>query len=262
MHTYNSLRKDLENLGIPQDGTLLIHSSMKSIGEVEGRADTVLDVFMDYFKEEGLLVFPTLSYSLVNDKQPIFNVRETPSVVGILPQLFRQRPGVIRSLHPTHSVAAWGPEAATFTEGHERFDSPASSFSPWRRLISCKAKIMFLGADISHNTFLHGVEEWGHASNVLSETKQNLISIDYEGKEHLVPSRRHVGAHSGFYDRMGPHFQKIGAVQEGTFGDAHCIIMDAVKIARYTIRMLAKYPAAFTQEWNQQHPDFFQKYSE
>ena len=50
MHTYASLRKDLEKLGIPQNGTLLIHSSMKSIGDVEGRADTVLDVFMDYFK--------------------------------------------------------------------------------------------------------------------------------------------------------------------------------------------------------------------
>ena len=105
MHTYISLRNDLEKLGIPQDGTLLIHSSMKSIGDVEGRADTVLDVFMDYFKEAGLLVFPTLTWSNVNAEQPVFNVRETPSVVGILPQLFRQRPGVIRSLHPTHSLA-------------------------------------------------------------------------------------------------------------------------------------------------------------
>ena len=46
MHTYTSLRNDLERLGIQPDGTLLIHSSMKSVGDVEGRADTVLDVFM------------------------------------------------------------------------------------------------------------------------------------------------------------------------------------------------------------------------
>ena len=262
MHTYISLRNDLEKLGIPQDGTLLIHSSMKSIGDVEGRADTVLDVFMDYFKEAGLLVFPTLTWSNVNAEQPVFNVRETPSVVGILPQLFRQRPGVIRSLHPTHSLAAWGREAAAFTEGHERFDSPACEFSPWRRLVGYKAQILFLGASIAHNTFLHGVEEWGHAANVLTEEKQNLISIDYDGKAHAVPSRRHQGNHSTFYDRMEPHFRRIGALREGRFGDAHCVILDAPKIAYYTMEMLSKYPAAFNREWLDEHPRFFQEYLE
>lgn len=260
MHTYETLRKDLEKLGIPQSGTLLVHSSMKSIGEVEGRADTVLDVLMDYFKDEGLLVLPTITWSNVNDKQPIFNVRETPSVVGILPQLFRQRPGVIRSLHPTHSVAAWGREAAAFVEGHERFDSPASFFSPWHRLILLKAKIMFLGCNVASNTFMHGVEEWGHADDILTEAKQQLVSIDYDGVEHLVPSRRHIGAHSGFYGRMLPHFKSIGAVTEGNFGDAHCVIYDAAKIAYYTIDMLKKYPKAFVKEWVEQHPDFFETY--
>ena len=224
MHTYVSLRKDLENLGIPQDGTLLIHSSMKSIGDVEGRADTVLDVFMDYFQEAGLLVFPTLTWSNVNADQPVFNVRETPSVVGILPQLFRQRPGVIRSLHPTHSLAAWGREAAAFTEGHERFDSPACEFSPWRRLVGYKAQILFLGASIAHNTFLHGVEEWGHAANVLTEEKQNLVSIDYDGKAHAFPPHRRVAGgpfrrralhHSGRAENRLLHDGDVGEISRG-----------------------------------------------
>ena len=41
MHTKESLMRDLKRLGINPRGTLLVHSSYKSIGDVEGRADTV-----------------------------------------------------------------------------------------------------------------------------------------------------------------------------------------------------------------------------
>lgn len=261
MHTFESLTADLKNLGIDRGDTLLIHSSMKSIGEVEGRADTVLDVFMEYLGDHGLLVMPALTWSNVNSEQPVFDVRNTPSVVGILPELFRQRPGVLRSLHPTHSLAAFGREAEAFLEGHERFDTPVPDNSPWRRLIGFKAKILFLGADIAHNTFLHGVEEWGHAEAVYSDTHQQLEIVDYDGRRIPRPMRRHTGGHSAYYGKMGPIFRKIGASYDGVFGDAGCVVMDAVKVARITMDMLKKYPAAFTNEWNGEHPDFFTEFA-
>ena len=93
MHSFASLQKDLEVLGLSRNDTVLVHSSMKSIGEVEGRADAVLDALMDYFGKTGLLVLPTLTWSNVNAEQPVFSVKHTPSVVGILPELFRPRPG-------------------------------------------------------------------------------------------------------------------------------------------------------------------------
>ena len=160
MHTYTTLTKDLQQSGLVPEQTVLVHSSMKSIGEVENRANTVLDVLMDYFGQAGLLVFPTLTWSNVNAAQPLFSVLDTPSVVGILPQLFRQRPGVIRSLHPSHSLAAFGQDAGVFCAGHERFQSPCARQSPWGRLYDRNAKILFLGVSIAHNTFLHAVEEW------------------------------------------------------------------------------------------------------
>ena len=258
MHTYASLTADLEKSGISRSDTLLIHSSMKSIGDVEGRADTVLDVLMDYFKEDGLLLMPTLTWSNVNDKQPIFDVRNTPSVVGILPQLFRQRPGVWRSLHPTHSIAGYGRFARTFLEGHERFDSPGNAFSPWGRLPMVKAKIMFLGCDAFHNTMLHAVEEWNEATVSLTDYHQPLVSIDYDGVRHEVPSRRHLGAHSGYYGFLIPHFKAIGAYSEFHFGDAFCMILDAQKITKFVLGVLAEYPDAFVKEWNEAHPDFFE----
>ncbi|HBC99675.1 MAG TPA: AAC(3) family N-acetyltransferase, partial [Lachnoclostridium sp.] len=84
MHTKNSIIKDIEQTGIRKNGTLLIHSSMKAIGVVEGGGDSVLDAFIEYMKD-GLLLFPTHSWSDKNLKDGIYDPKTEPACVGILP---------------------------------------------------------------------------------------------------------------------------------------------------------------------------------
>ncbi|MBN2534211.1 MAG: AAC(3) family N-acetyltransferase [Spirochaetales bacterium] len=79
---------------------------MKATGKVEHGAETVLDAFIEYMAD-GLLVFPTHTWVQINSGYNIFNPLTEPYVV-ILTNLFRKRPGVLRSWHPTHSVAAPG----------------------------------------------------------------------------------------------------------------------------------------------------------
>ena len=43
MYTKEELKQQLRNVGLTGKETILIHSSMKSIGPVDGGADTVLD---------------------------------------------------------------------------------------------------------------------------------------------------------------------------------------------------------------------------
>lgn len=116
MHTTTSLMKQLQELNLDPHGTILVHSSLKSVGEVDGGANTVLDVLSEYMKD-GLLVLPTHTWAYINADNPRFSVLDSPSCVGILPELFRKRPDVIRSWHPTHSVAALGADAEQFTRG-------------------------------------------------------------------------------------------------------------------------------------------------
>src|SRR5699024_7549757 len=116
MHTKESLMKQLEELNIRKEGTLLVHSSYKSLGEVEGGPDTVLDALSEYMKD-GLLVLPTHTWEYINKDNPVFDVKNSPTNVGILTELFRKREGVIRSEHPTHSVAALGKDAEAFVAG-------------------------------------------------------------------------------------------------------------------------------------------------
>ena len=78
MHTKESLMQDLADIGICPTDTLLVHSSMKSIGQVDDGADAVLDAFSEYLSQ-GLLVMPAHTWSYINANHPIFDVRESES---------------------------------------------------------------------------------------------------------------------------------------------------------------------------------------
>lgn len=251
MYTKTDLKADLSAMGLKGTETIIIHSSLKSIGEVENRADGILEALEEFFAD-GLLVFPSMSYSLVNAKQPVFSVRDTPCCVSMLPELFRRRPGVIRSLHPTHAVAAKGKDAAEFVSGHEKFDSPAHPDSPWGKLYKRNACIMFVGTGTIHcNTYLHGVEEWLPVPGMLTDYHEPLVVYDYDGNRIEVPSRRHVGAHSKWYDLMQGPFREAGALSEGKFGDAKVFLLEAHKAGDVVYELLKKEPCFFTDEYQE-----------
>ena len=231
MISAGQLKEDLIKMGIRPSDTLLIHSSMKAIGPVEGGTDTVLDVLMEYFRDEGLLVFPTLSYRDINAKNPRFDVRATPACTGILPELFRQRPGVIRSLHPTHSVAAFGHDAAEFTAGHEKAETPEPCGSPWWKLLERHGKILFIGTGISCNTFLHGVDEWLKLPDLRSKDPVAFEAVDYNGKVHPMRQFQHCVGRNAFYGSLEDRFDAAGAIVRGKFGDADCHLLDCRLIA-------------------------------
>ncbi|TLS49801.1 AAC(3) family N-acetyltransferase [Paenibacillus antri] len=246
MHTKESLMKQLEQFGIDRKGTLLVHSSLKSMGPVEGGADAVLDAFEEYMKD-GLLAFPTHTWSYINADNPRFDVDRSPSCVGILPELFRKRPGAVRSLHPTHSVAAIGRDAITFTGDDHRFDTPCARGSAWGKLLDRKATILLVGVDLRRNTFIHGVEEWLDIPGRLTDDHEPLYTVLPDGTEIAVPSRRHCGL------RWSEHFWKVdqiledaGAMRKGRLGEAVVRVCDAAATADVLTRMLKGNPDLFS----------------
>lgn len=244
MYTKESLISDLRNMKIDPSGTLMVHSSMKAIGEVEGGADTVVDALMEYMKD-GLLILPTHTWAQMNREYTRFDVKTEPSCVGLLTNLFRIRPGVKRSLHPTHSVVAFGKDAQAYVSGEENSFTPCARNGCWGKLLDRHAQILFLGCPLTKNTFLHGVEEWNEIPNRLSKEAQDFVSVDENGKEYVIPQFRHhceapVEEVSQFYGKMEAPFLKGGAITYGVFGSAKCILGDAVKMAEITSGYLKK----------------------
>ncbi len=144
-------------VGLAAGDRVIVHSSCRSLGPVEGGAETVLDALIEAIGPAGNLMLPTFNYTRPLP-EPYYDPAETPSRTGILPELGRRRPGAIRSLHPTHSVAVIGPDAAALTRDHHRV--PAFGLgSPIDRLAQRDGKVLLLGVGHTGNSMIHVAEE-------------------------------------------------------------------------------------------------------
>ncbi len=168
MYTARQLQSQLKKMNIPQDGTLLVHSSFRSMGEIKGGAQTVVDALCSYMAD-GLLLMPTHSWDTVNSSNPVFSPTSTPCCTGVLGRLLLQKDGAVRTIHPTHSLAVYGRDAREFAAGEHLMTTPCGRKGCYGRLLDRKAKVLFIGCGLDKNTFLHGVEEWCGIENRLGE---------------------------------------------------------------------------------------------
>lgn len=245
MYTKNDLINHLHEMTIEPSDTIMMHSSMKAIGDVEGGANTVLDALSEYLAE-GLLVLPQHTFNTIDADNPKFYVAETQPHIGILTELFFERPEVKRSLHPTHSVGAIGADAEEFVAGHEHFATPAPKGSPYWKLLERKAKILLVGVDLIRNTYIHGIEEWVDIPDRLTDEQQNLITVLPDGTEIPVPSHRHIGSISRHYWKVEEILAKKGAIEYAKFGDADVLVCDAERLNHYIQQMLRIEPTIFS----------------
>jgi aminoglycoside 3-N-acetyltransferase len=180
---------DAVNLGISKGDTVLVHSSLRSLGGVP--PEDVIKGLQSAVGEEGTLVFPTLSYMHVNPSNPNFHYYLTPSNVGALPEYFRKNiSGVIRSINPTHSCCAWGKNAEYVTSGHILDNTPCGPNSPFKRVMELKGKILFLGCGMGPNTSMHAVEELSNPDYLFGDIYDYHLT-DANGKTIISPCRAH-----------------------------------------------------------------------
>lgn len=154
-----------KDIGILPTDTLLVHSSMKSMGHVDGGPHTVIDALIEVV-DKGTLVFPTLFQKERHIAYKEWDIANSPSSVGLLSETFRRMPSVVRSDNETHSVAALGVNAEYITSTHRGGkgrvgvfgSSPFSYTSPWQKMYELDAKVVMLGVTMMYNTFKHFVE--------------------------------------------------------------------------------------------------------
>ena len=197
--TRAGLAADLARLGIAHGDTLFVHSSLKSLGYVEGGAAAVIGALQDAVGPHGTLLLPT--YYLPGGTvratcampDYVFDPRRHGTHMGRLPEAFLASAGVRRSIHPTHSVSAWGRHAIHLTEAHQRAPSIFGMDSPWQRFIGCEhAKVLGLGISMGPVTFYHALEDaMGGAFPVpvWEDDTKLLPCLDHAGRRWDVPVR-------------------------------------------------------------------------
>lgn len=213
--THNSLIRDLKALGLSEGDMLFIHSSFKSLGDVDGGAGTVVGALRDVVGQAGLVLMP--SFNLLDGydlRAKMWDIEKTPSTVGWLTEYFRQMPETYRSDHYSHSVAAQGHDAEAFVADHLHDDGLASpwdrapwgktygSGSPMVRAYEQGGKILMVGVDYHTSTYVHLVEVMYWNERLQKDERAGFIGLERT--------------------KMGAFWDAVGCLHRGKVGQAVC----------------------------------------
>lgn len=154
--TQEQICEALRTLGLPSGAIVFVHSSMSSIGYVEGGAEALVDAFLQVLGPAGTLSVPTFTFSHSGKTDPVFDPASDPSEMGRLTEETRTRPGAQRSCHLLHSVAALGARATEITASHG--PSAWAKDGPFWKLHESDAYILLLGVPYLRCTFIHLLE--------------------------------------------------------------------------------------------------------
>lgn len=184
--------------GLGRGDGAFVQASLSRFGEIEGGPDAVLEALGSVLGPEGLVAMPAfpltggMAEHLRGD--PTFDVRHTPSAMGALSERFRQRPGTLRSLHPTHSVCAAGPGAEELVAGHAAAATPFGAGTPFARMVERGMHQVWLGTDVDAFTIYHAFECLlgdRFPLRVLLDEPVDARCVDAAGRERTVPTLVH-----------------------------------------------------------------------
>ena len=245
--TTDQLVADLCALGVQAGMTLMVHTSLRSLGWVVGGPQAVLEALRDAVGPDGTLVMPTQSWQLcdpaflkeapaewwptIRDHLPLYNQATTPSqTMGAVAELFRTTPGALRSPHPHRSITAVGPRAARITARH-RFDSPAGEESPLGALVDLDASVLLLGVTAAKTTILHLAEH--RAAYPGKQTVPNGAAMLVDGRRTWV-TWDELDVHDHDFEDVAEAFATdTGLVRTGRVGDARAQLLPARPLVEY-----------------------------
>lgn len=241
----------LKKHGLNSGDVAMVHSSLSRLGNVQGGAPTVIRALLEVLGDDGTLVmpsFPALGYTYnYLSTNPSFDVRHTPSQMGIITETFRKIKGVKRSMHPTDPVCAIGKETKFLLKEHFLQLTPYNEKSPFYKLITLKGKIVTLGTRLDTVTNFHVPEDMiPNYKYPVYHKKQFLVKVrDEVGIERMVETKSHDPAMSKKRrcNELEPAFLKDGVAVKFKLGDADCMVIDAEKMNNW---LLEKYKEGIT----------------
>ncbi len=195
--TLDDLAQALRGLGVRPGQLLFVHSGADWLRSTNGGPLQVLALLRDLVGPQGTLAMPAFPFeglALEYLRSANFDVRRTPSKMGLLTELFRRLPGVQRSLHPTHAVCAQGPLAEELIATHHLDPRPFGPRSPFARMEAQGAQILMMGVDSAVLTHIHVAEDalgTQFPEPVYLPEPQSASVVDNQGEAHIVSTQVH-----------------------------------------------------------------------
>lgn len=192
--TKQDIAQDLRSLGVEDGDLLFVHTSLRKVGPVEGRAAGVIEALHEAVGQSGTVVMTLGSqqpWDWVNSRPPEqrpqllssfepFDYLTTPADpdVGVLPEVFRCYPGTVVNNHPDGRFAARGRLAFDLLK-----DSPWDDYygpgSLLDRFVMAQGKVLRLGANPDTVTLLHYAEYLTDVPGKRRVTRHHKMKDDF-----------------------------------------------------------------------------------
>ncbi len=232
MISKEEILKPLESFNFAKGKPVIVHTSLKAIGEILGGAETLLSCLIDFFtQEKGLLCIPTHTW-----ESGVLDLRKNESCIGVLPRIAAGHNGAVRTLHPTHSMAVFGDRqrVSDFCKGEEKVDTPTSPDGCYGKIYREDGYVLLIGVGQEKNTFLHCVEEMLGVSKRLTKNKLDFTIIYKDREREIRPlywfrddEIEDVSVNFGKFEAA---FRHHGAVLDGKIGNAAVQFCSATKM--------------------------------
>lgn len=227
MYQKQELLAQLAAMGVPSDRVVLIHSSLRAVGAVEGGGETVLDALVEHITADGgLCCLPTHTWHLMGKHDlPTLDLTKAETCVGALTRIALCDGRGTRTLNPTHSMVVFGKRerVAEFVRGEEKQRTHTSPEGCYGKLYREDGFVLLLGVGHKANTFLHCVEEMLDVKNRLAPTPIP-VSVKYPNGEtvhrEVVTFDETYGDVSRRFPKFEPAFRAHGCIADGFVGDA------------------------------------------
>lgn len=180
----------LRGAGIPVNSVVFAQCSFNDMDTFRGGPVALLKALLAVVGPEGTLIMPAYTANTWETPPRAFDVAKEPTYAGIVAELFRRKPGVLRSLHPRHSLCGYGPLAEALLAGHEacgRADGPGSPLDKLRRRED--SFIVTLGVPFGVASFFHWIEDYEPERlpfPVHDAAPKRCVVVDIDGRKHEV----------------------------------------------------------------------------
>lgn len=162
------LKQHLEQQLTEDYDILMVHSSVNNMAPMyDGNPKEILDMLKELCGPNRTLVMP--AFYLGDPKlgdvvasyqaKPQFDMRRTPSQMGMVTELFRRTKGTLHSRHPTHRVTALGPLAEQITSGHIEAGTTFGADTPFDVMARYETQILGIGKPFEVLTQVHHAED-------------------------------------------------------------------------------------------------------
>ncbi|MBI5477362.1 MAG: AAC(3) family N-acetyltransferase [Deltaproteobacteria bacterium] len=259
MHTETSLYTDLQRLGVPRGGVVIVHSGYRSLGPVEGGPAAVARALLRAVGDGGTLLVPTFTTNLIDpytwpeppsaeerarimEEMPAFDPEQSaPHKMGAITLALWRLPGARRSVHPVSSWAAVGPRAEELTVDHPRED-PEGIDGPVGRACRADAWVVLIGVDHDANTSIHLAESLLEMPHLEALPDRYLV-VTPEGGREWRPVAKTTKCSDGFV-KLEAYLARAGVIRGGTVGDAPAQLLRARDIVRVVAEVVTRDPPA------------------